>query len=88
MWCLGRTRASGIAWLPVIGKCSAHRGAEALLRYGAIRADLKLPPRPQHDAFEDALGAAEMYVLLEDMRERGVRLPRQRSEIQGDFCIA
>jgi hypothetical protein len=42
----------------------------------------------QHDAFEDALGAAEMYLLLEDMRERGVRLPRKRSEMQGNFSIA
>jgi DNA polymerase III subunit epsilon len=30
-----------------------------------------------YDAFEDALGAAESYLVLEDMRERGVRLPRQ-----------
>jgi hypothetical protein len=29
-----------------------------------------------------------MYVVLEDMRERGVRLPRQRSEMQGNFSIA
>jgi len=66
----------------------APPGTRIDLRYGAIRADLKLPARPQHDAFEDALGAAEMYLLLEDMRQRGVRLPRQRPEMQGNFCIA
>ena len=67
---------------------TAPPGTRIDLRYGAIRADLKLLPRPQHDAFEDALGAAEMYLLLEDMRERGVRLPRKRSEMQGNFSIA
>jgi len=58
------------------------------LRYAAIRADLKLPTRAQHDAFEDALGAAKMYLVLEDMRERSVRLPRQRSDLPGAFSIA
>jgi hypothetical protein len=47
-----------------------------------------LPSRAQHDAFEDALGAAEMYLLLEDLRERGVRLPRQQPGIRGDFALA
>ena len=54
----------------------------------AIRADLKLPTRAQHDAFEDVLGVAEMYLVLEDMRERSVRLPRQRSDLPGAFSIA
>jgi DNA polymerase III subunit epsilon len=48
-----------------------------------ILTDLGLPQRDQHDAFEDALGAAEAYLVLEDMRERGVRLPRQRSAMHG-----
>jgi DNA polymerase III subunit epsilon len=65
----------------------APPGTRVDLRYAAIRADLKLPVRAQHDAFEDALGAAEMYLLLEDMRERGVRFPRHRTEFQGDFAI-
>jgi DNA polymerase-3 subunit epsilon len=56
---------------------SAPPGTRVDLRYAAILADLKLRPRAQHDAFEDALGAAESYLILEDMRERGVRLPRQ-----------
>ena len=66
----------------------ASPGTRIDLRYAAIRADLKLPVRAQHDAFEDALGAAEMYLLLEDLRVRNVRLPRQQSDIRGDFAIA
>jgi hypothetical protein len=53
-----------------------------------MRADLKLPVRAQHDAFEDALGAAEMYLVLEDMRARNVRLPRREPHASGDFAIA
>ena len=48
------------------------------LRYASILADLGLPPRPQHDAFNDAVSAAEMYVILGDMRARGVRIARRR----------
>ena len=66
----------------------APPGTRIDLRYAAIRADLKLPVRTQHDAFEDALGAAEMYLLLEDLRVRNVRLPRKQSDIRGDFAIA
>ena len=66
----------------------APPGTRIDLRYAAIRADLKLPVRAQHDAFEDALGAAEMYLLLEDLRARNVRLPRQQSDIRGNFAIA
>ena len=62
-----------------------HARRFALCRHSA---DLKLPTRAQHDAFEDALGAAEMYLVLEDMRERSVRLPRQRSDLPGAFSIA
>jgi DNA polymerase III subunit epsilon len=66
----------------------APPGTRVDLRYAAIRADLKLPTRAQHDAFEDALGAAEMYLVLDDMRERGVWLPRRQPEVRGDFSIA
>jgi DNA polymerase-3 subunit epsilon len=66
----------------------APPGTRVDLRYTAIRADLKLPARPQHDAFEDALGTAEMYLLLEDMRKRNVRLPRQWPQLEGQFSIA
>jgi DNA polymerase-3 subunit epsilon len=67
---------------------AASPGTRIDLRYAAIRADLGLPARPQHDAFEDALGAAEMYLLLEDLRERSVRLPRRQPPMQGDFSLA
>lgn len=67
---------------------TAPPGTRIDLRYAAIRADLKLPARAQHDAFEDALGAAEMYLLLKDMRARSVRLPRQQPQVRGDFLIA
>ena len=56
----------------------APPGTAVDLRYASILADLGLPPRPQHDAFNDALSAAEMYVILTDMRARGVRIARQR----------
>jgi DNA polymerase-3 subunit epsilon len=56
---------------------AAPPGTRIDLRYATILADLALPVRAQHDAFEDALGAAEAYLVLEDMRERGVRLPRR-----------
>jgi DNA polymerase-3 subunit epsilon len=59
---------------------SAPPGTRIDLRYATILADLGLPARAQHDAFEDALGAAESYLVLEDMRERGARLRRQSSE--------
>jgi DNA polymerase-3 subunit epsilon len=67
---------------------NAPPGTRIDLRYAAMRADLKLPVRAQHDAFEDALGAAEMYLLLEDMRARNVRLPRREPRASGDFAIA
>jgi DNA polymerase-3 subunit epsilon len=66
----------------------APPGTRIDLRYAAIRSDLKLPVRAQHDAFEDALGAAEMYVLLDDMRHRNVRLPRQQLRNAGEFALA
>jgi DNA polymerase-3 subunit epsilon len=58
---------------------NAPPGTRIDLRYATILADLALPQRARHDAFEDALGAAEAYLVLEDMRERGAALPRQAS---------
>ena len=48
----------------------------------------RAPARAQHDAFEDALGAAESYLVLEDMRERGVRLPRNAPIAYGGVPLA
>jgi DNA polymerase-3 subunit epsilon len=67
---------------------SAPPGTRIDLRYATILADLALPARAQHDAFEDALGAAESYLVLEDMRERGARLPRQLSAAHGGIPLA
>lgn len=49
------------------------------LRFLTIARDLKLPLLRQHDAFNDALMSAMMYLQLRDMRARGVRLPRDRT---------
>ena len=67
---------------------SAPPGTRIDLRYATILADLGLPSRAQHDAFEDALGAAESYLVLEDMRERGVGLPRQWPAAYGGMPLA
>ena len=67
---------------------SAPPGTPIDLRYATILSDLALPARAQHDAFEDALGAAESYLVLDDMRERGVRLPRNAPIAYGGVPLA
>ena len=49
------------------------------LSFAAILKDLNIPPLAQHDAFNDALMTAMMYVALRDLKERGVRIARARS---------
>jgi DNA polymerase III subunit epsilon len=49
------------------------------LRFRSILADLGIPSLGQHDAFNDALMTAMMYVQLRDMRERGARIGRERA---------
>ena len=56
-----------------------HARRFALCRHSA---DLKLPTRAQHDAFEDAVGAAEMYLVARG-HAGAQRLPRQRSDLPG-----
>lgn len=66
----------------------APPGTEIDLRYAKIAEDLDLTMLPQHDAFNDALTAAQMYVILKDMQRRGVRIPRQRATpLTGDFSV-
>ncbi|RAI45409.1 3'-5' exonuclease [Rhodoplanes roseus] len=66
----------------------APPGTEIDLRYAAIAEDLSVPMLPQHDAFNDALVAAQMYVILRDMQKRNVRIPRQRTAPRaGDFSV-
>jgi DNA polymerase-3 subunit epsilon len=59
---------------------NAPQGTEIDLRFNAIRDDLKLPPINQHDAFEDALLAAEMFMILRGMKDRNIRIPRRRAD--------
>jgi len=49
------------------------------LSFAAMLKDLCIPSLAQHDAFNDALMSAMMYVTLRDLKERGVRIARTRS---------
>jgi DNA polymerase III subunit epsilon len=49
------------------------------LSFAAILKDLGIPLLTQHDAFNDALMSAMMYVVLRDLKERGVRIARPRT---------
>lgn len=49
------------------------------LSFASIQRDLGIPALAQHDAFNDALMTAMMFVALRDLRERGVRITRQRT---------
>lgn len=56
----------------------APPGAIIDLSFSAILSDLDLPALDQHDAFNDALMTAMIYLKLRDFKERGVRIPRSR----------
>lgn len=62
---------------------NAPPGTRIDLSQASIRKDLHLPTLPQHDAFNDALSAAQMYVILKDMIERGARIRRDRTVDHG-----
>ncbi|PVE20425.1 3'-5' exonuclease [Microvirga sp. KLBC 81] len=49
------------------------------LRFASILSDLGIPSLDQHDAFNDALMTAMMYVQLQDMQKRGARIARTRA---------
>jgi DNA polymerase-3 subunit epsilon len=49
------------------------------LSFAAILRDLCIPPLAQHDAFDDALMTAMMFVQMRDMADRGVRIARERT---------
>jgi len=57
----------------------APPGTEVDLRFMSILKDLKLPALDQHDAYSDALMTAMMHLKLEDLKARGVRIPRARA---------
>ena len=58
---------------------NAPQGTVIDLSFAAITRDLGLRELAQHDAFNDALMAAEMHVQLVDMRARGVRIARAQT---------
>jgi DNA polymerase-3 subunit epsilon len=58
----------------------APPGTEVDLRFMSILNDLGLPALDQHDAYSDALMTAMMYLKLEDLKARDVRIPRTRAK--------
>ncbi len=48
------------------------------LSFLEILRDLDLPALDQHDAFNDALMTAMMYLKLRDLKQRGIRIPRSQ----------
>jgi DNA polymerase III subunit epsilon len=56
----------------------APPGTTIDLSFAAIMHDLDLPALDQHDAFNDALMTAMMYLRLRDLKQRGIRIPRAR----------
>jgi len=57
----------------------APPGTQVDLRFASLLNDLKLPVLDQHDAYSDALMTAMAYVALRDLKQRDVRIERQRS---------
>lgn len=58
---------------------NAPPGTKLDLRFAAIQEDLDLPVLHAHDAYNDAVSTAQMYVILTDMKARGIRIKRDRS---------
>jgi DNA polymerase-3 subunit epsilon len=56
---------------------SAPPGTVLDLRFAL--SDLGIPSLEQHDAFNDTVMTAMMYVQLEDMQRRGTRISRART---------
>lgn len=55
---------------------NAAPGTPLDLRFNTILAELGIPPLPQHDALNDAVMSAEIWLQLRDLAARGVRLSR------------
>jgi DNA polymerase-3 subunit epsilon len=66
----------------------APPGTTIDLSFAAILRDLDLPVLDQHEAFNDALMTAMMYLRLRDLRQRGSRVPRQREATRPQAIIA
>ncbi len=58
---------------------NAPPGTSVDLRFTSILEDLRLPNLGQHNAYNDALMTAMMFVILRDMQKRGVRVSRERT---------
>jgi DNA polymerase-3 subunit epsilon len=56
----------------------APPGTTVDLSFAAMLRDLDVPALDQHDALNDALMTAMMYLRLKDMKQRGVRIARTR----------
>jgi DNA polymerase-3 subunit epsilon len=56
----------------------APSGTQIDLSFAAMMKDLKIPVADQHDAYSDALMTAIAFVMLRDLKARGVRIARQR----------
>jgi DNA polymerase-3 subunit epsilon len=56
----------------------APPGTQVDLSFASLLDDLKLPILDQHDAYSDALMTAMIYVALRDLKQRDVRIERQR----------
>jgi DNA polymerase III subunit epsilon len=57
---------------------NAPPGTTIDLSFAAILRDLGIPPLEQHDALNDAVMAAMIYLELRDRKARGVRIHRER----------
>ena len=55
----------------------APPGTSIDLSFASILRDLGIPPLEQHDALNDAVMAAMIYLELRDRKARGVRIPRE-----------
>lgn len=58
---------------------NAPPGTKIDLRFAAILEDLQLPPLQAHDALNDAISTAQIYLVLKDLKARGVHLKRVRN---------
>jgi DNA polymerase-3 subunit epsilon len=63
----------------------APPGTRLDLTFRAILKDLSLPPLAQHDAFNDAMMTAMMFLALRDMKRRGVKIARVRERMSETF---
>jgi DNA polymerase III subunit epsilon len=66
---------------------NAPPGTSIDLRFLSILEDLGLPNLGQHNALNDALMTAEMYVILRDLKARGRRIPRERTRPMHEVAI-